>query len=70
MISRNRVPGWLVRAIRVPDLLKSLGCPLGYDYNNNQNNNNNNNDNNNNKKNNKNRYNNKNKNRYNNNDDS
>ena len=28
MISRNRVPGWIVRAIRVPDFLKSLGCDL------------------------------------------
>ena len=28
MISRNRVPGWLVRAIRVPDFLKSLGFDL------------------------------------------
>ena len=28
VISRNRVPGWLEQAMRVPDALPSLGCDL------------------------------------------
>ena len=32
MISRNQVPGWLRRALRVLDFLKSLGCHFSYEY--------------------------------------
>ena len=32
VISRNRVPGWLEQAIRVPDFLKSLGQLTYYEH--------------------------------------
>ena len=32
VISRHQVPGWLRRALRVPDFLKSLGCHFSYEH--------------------------------------